>query len=342
MPQGDLLSEVALSGLEGGSVQFNIDPDQIQVMYESGSINGSGSADEFRMLASQYLTQELELRRDEFLLAEWLDRIAEVNVYLKNKSDDLVGSEEISLNAEVDDEEMPKFWSGFGPLDEVMGGLYQGIITIMAKSGHGKTSFMLSLMEAFRQSNVADELWFFENEIPVRLMMYRLRASRQRTQFKSGDKMICGFTSSAEILRRVIEEPNPNRVIFIDSPDVMAGGMGENKRHGIEAIYRDMVSIKERSMLVVAASQVRRRDGRTLTMESVAEAWTKVHYSDMLATAVKLGPIVRGYSQVRMTVPKNRFGLADQEVTFGYNYADLSWDFNGGQAKAVNVDEDDW
>jgi hypothetical protein len=123
----------------------------------------------------------------------------------------------------------------------------------------------------------------------------------------------------------------------------MAGGLGEGKRFGIEQIYRDLVAIKERSKLIVVASQVRRRDRATLTMESVAEAWTKVHYSDMLIGAVKLGKTVRGYSQVRFQSSKNRFGLTDQEVTFGYNYADLSWEANGDRPRSTNIAEDeDW
>jgi hypothetical protein len=295
------------------------------------------------MLVAQYLTAELDLRRDELSLAEWLDRMGEVNTYQKGKGQDLISSDEVSLDTEVADDDMPKFRSGFDPLDQLMGGLYQGILTLMAKSGHGKTSFMLSIMEALRQNNVAEELWFFETEIPVRLMMYRMRAAKKRTQFTSGDRLICGAISSGEILRRVLDNPNPSRVIFVDSPDVMAGGMGENKRFGIESIYRDLVAVKEKSMLVIAASQVRRKDRLNLTMESVAEAWVKVHYSDMLVGASKLPQVSRNFSQVRYSVSKNRFGLADQEVTFGYNYGDLSWEFSGGGSNAIQEDEsEDW
>lgn len=343
LPQGDLIAEAASTGLSGISAQFDVSGDQITSLWQEGSKTGSGSTKEFRMIVAQYLTAELENRRDELLLDEWLDRISEVSSYLRGSEQNLVAGEEVPLDAPDDDTDFPKFQSGFEPLDDVLGGLYQGILTIMAKSGHGKTSFMLSLMEAMRKHDVADELWFFETEIPARLMMYRMREARKRTKFRHNDKLICGSTTSANILRRVIDDPNPNRVIFVDSPDVMAGGLGEAKRFGIESIYRDLVAVKERSQLVVAASQVRRRDRTNLSMESVAEAWTKVHYSDMLVGASKLGRVVRDLQQVRLIASKNRFGIADQEVTFGYNYANLSWKSSGERPNStVTADGEDW
>jgi len=296
------------------------------------------------MIISQYLISELELRRDELLLDEWMDRVAEVNSYLRSKLSELVDNQEVSLeeSAEYDDADLPKFQSGFTPLDDVLGGFYQGIVTLMAKTGQGKTSLMLSLMEAIRENDAADEIWFFEMEIPARLMMYRLRPARKRTKFLPADRIICGNTTSSQILARVRENPNPNRVIFVDSPDVMAGGLGEAKRFGIEAIYRDLVSVKECSKMVVVASQIKRGTRGRLSMEDVAEAWTKVHYSDILIGATKLGKVIRNLSQVRLTVSKNRFGLADQEVVFGFNYADLSWE-NGNRPQSSNVDDqEDW
>lgn len=342
LPQGDLISEAAQSGLGGLSAQYDISSEQLSALYQEGSTNGPGSPAEFRMIVAQYLTSELEARRDELVLSEWLDRLAEVNAYLQNNGQGLVASSEVALDTTDEEEEIPKFRSGFAPLDDVLGGLYQGILTLMAKSGHGKTSFMLTLMEALRKSNAASEIWFFETEIPARLMMYRMRSARRRVKFGHKDLLICGATTSADILRRVVEKPNPERVIFVDSPDVMAGGLGESKRFGIEAIYRDLVAVKERSKLVVVASQVRRRDRLNLSMESVAEAWTKVHYSDMLIGASKLGRIVRNLQQVRFSVSKNRFGVADQEVTFGYNYADLSWENSSEKPRSLNNSEDDW
>lgn len=343
LPQGDLLNEAANSGLAGISAQYDLNQDQLLSMYQEGSIGGPGSSNEFRMIVAQYLTAELESRRDELLLAEWLDRMSEVSLYLQNSTQELVTNEEVPLDTETDDNDIPKFYTGFAPLDEVLGGCYQGILTLMAKSGHGKTSFMLTLMEALRANDVADEIWFFETEIPARLMMFRMRQARKRVKFRHKDLLICGATTSSAILRRVTEDPNPNRIIMVDSPDVMAGGLGEGKRFGIETIYRDLVAVKERSKLVVAASQVRRRDRSNLSMESVAEAWTKVHYSDMLIGASKLGRVVRNLQQVRFSVPKNRFGIADQEVTFGYNYADLSWEEPTERPRTQNTDEgDDW
>lgn len=343
LPQPDLLVEAAIHGLSGITSQFGIPQAQVNELYQEGGSLDPGSAAEFRSLATQVIAGELDLRRDEFTLSEYLDRMAILNGYLTAGDQSLVANEDIPLDIVTDIGRLPKWESGFSPLDTILGGCYQGILTLIAKSGSGKTSLMLSLMEAIRSTSKSAELWFYETEIPSTLMLYRMKDIRERVQFTSRDRLICGDVTSDEIVRRVKSDPNPNRVIFVDSPDVMSGGSGEGKRFAIEKIYRDLVTVKEHSALVVVASQARRKD-RGITLESVAEAWVKVHYSDMVIGMTKLGRIVQGLSQVKLSVPKNRFGMADQEITFGYNYANLEWKLaEGKRANVVNTEEgEDW
>jgi predicted ATP-dependent serine protease len=166
------------------------------------------------------------------------------------------------------------------------------------------------------------------------MMLYRTMEARARTKFKKNDLLICGAASMTEIIAKVQQSPDPNRVIFIDSPDVMAGGTSEGRRFAIEAIYREMVRLKGMCKLVVVASQTRRKDGR-LALESVSEAWSKVHYSDMVLSLTRLGSANaegdpnNGQRSVRLSVHKNRFGVTDRYIPFVFDYGDLSWQSTG-------------
>lgn len=296
----------------------------MKMLYTEGSKGGRGSTGEFQVIAAEVITSELDLRRDELTLTEYLSRMGELYQYLNSAGESLVAASEISLGDAPAHTPFPKFESGFTPLDDVLGGCYQGILTLMGKSGHGKTSLMLAMMEALRASEVASEVWFFEAEIPQQMMLYRTEPMRHRTKFRKADTLVCGSITISDILHRVREKPDPNRVIFIDSPDVMSGGIGDGRRFALEGIYRELVTLKERSKMVVVASQSRRREGK-LSLESVSEAWAKVHYSDMVVGFSKLGATEQGQSTVRMSVLKNRFGLSDRYIKMAFDYGDLTW-----------------
>ena len=65
-------------------------------------------------------------------------------------------------------------------------------------------------------------------------MLYRLLPARERIDFRLGkDILMCGTFTIDEIIEKIRADPDPDRVIFIDSPDVMAGGTGEDKRFAL-------------------------------------------------------------------------------------------------------------
>lgn len=342
-PQGPIIDAISHNGIAGASAELDLGIAQLYNLHEEGKRGGPGSDQEFRFLLAQVISSEIDLRRDELVLTDYFKLMETLSQYVNVTSDNLVDNDEAVLDKVPDSTPLIKWNSGFEPFDLITGGFYQGIMMLMGRPGHGKTTVMLSMMEALRVSGTASSIWFFELEIPLQLMLFRNSPSRQRTKFKGDDRIVCGLSSLETVIERVKENPDPNRVIFIDSPDVMAGGVGEGRRFAVEELYRDLIRLKSLCKLVVVASQARRND-RTLTLESGSEAWAKAFYVDIIITLSRMGRGVGQWSRVRCSVPKNRFGPPDREITFSYNYNNLSYEVDSVAREQVGIldSEEDW
>jgi hypothetical protein len=342
-PQGPIITALATHGVSGAVVELDLSADQLQSLYEEGRHGGPGSDREFRIILAQIISSEIDLRRDELTLTEYFKLIGTLSDYTNTESDQLVENDEASLDKVPESTPLHKWQTGFEPFDLITGGFYKGITMIMGRPGHGKTTLMLSMMEALRITGEASSIWFYELEIPLELMLYRNSPSRQRVKFKSDDRMICGLSSLEAVIERAQENPDPNRIIFIDSPDVMAGGIGEGRRFALEDLYRSLIRLKKHCKHVFVASQARRND-RTLTLDSGAEAWAKAFYVDIIITVSRTGRGVGSWSRVRSSVVKNRFGPPDREIVFNYNYNNLEFEVDSVARAQVNVspEDDDW
>ncbi len=336
---GELLEKVASFGLMGASTEFDIPEDQVRNLYERGNHSGKASKEEFQMLLATELLEQIEQQRADIPVSEYLEITRKIADYATRTSTELIDTEEVDL---ADDEafasvdQIPKWNTGFDPLDAITGGHYQSICMMIGKPGHGKTSLMLSILAGMVEAQSASSTWFFELEIPKKLMQYRIQPLRERVTFRpKKDILFCGSFTMDDIIEKAKEDPDPGRVIFIDSPDVMAGGTGEAKRFVLESIYMRLIQLKWLCQAVIVSSWPRRKDAR-ISLESGSEAWAKAWYSDMIIGLAMLGRTRNGLHNVRLNTLKNRFGPPDQETTFQYNYGDLSWQFHG------KVADDDW
>lgn len=288
-------------------------------LYEEGSKLGDGTSDEAIAITSRLVEGSTQL--------DTSGRIALYHELIKWGEKHKTGTEMVYAELLLEDTpgrpfEIPKFDTGFVPLDEITGGFYQSLVVIMAAPGTGKTSIMLTMMEELRRNNQAESLWFFENEIPSGMMQGKIAPILKRTEFiPEKDRIFCGPYDSDQIVELVAKDPCPDRVVFFDSPDVVFQSGGE-RRFDLEKAYRDMVGIKSLAKMIVVASQPRRND-RQLTMTSVAEAWQKAWYADIMIALQR-----NGLSQLLSRVVKNRFGHNMQSLYFDYDYIDLSWHFS--------------
>lgn len=333
LPYGDIIREVSELGSSGAAVNLRLSNGQLTKLVEEGSEGGDGSEEELRLLIADLALGEMELRKEDMEIKEYLRFLDNIKAFSDGHAD-LVQIGEIDLGTEDDTEvSIPKFKTGFEPLDILTGGVYQGITIMMGKPGHGKTSILLSIMETLRYTEVASSIWFYNVEIPREMMLYKIRPMRRRTQFTpEEDILYCGYYSLPEIIKAVQDDPNPDRVLIIDGPDAMTGAAGEGRRFALEAFMIELVKVKELLKWIVISSQVRRKD-RHITLESGAEAWAKAWYADISVGITKIGGTRD--SQVKMRIVKNRFGPSDREGIFKYDFTDLIYEDHSMQ-------DDDW
>lgn len=332
VPNSELYEEVAKHGLEGAAEALDIPRPQMQKLLEMGRVGGKGSLAEFRLLIAKEVMDNETL--EDLPIPRRLGIMSLIDRYVNGAADNIIETDEASLNTTDIPEGVPKFKTGFTPLDAVLvDGVYQGILMFMAQPGEGKTSTMISVMEWLKRSNPDWEMWFFEQEIPLRLMLARMKPVLTRTKFSSKDMLICGQMSIEEIIKRLAKPPiNPNRVIFIDSPDAMPGLGSDNTTRELGHIFRQLVRIKESAQLVVVSTQPNRRVSGPLTKTSPANSWEKVWYVDMMVGVAKLGA-----NRMRMHALKNRFGIEGTEVLYQYNLQDFTFD-----PRSIETAEDDW
>lgn len=349
LPQGDIIQSVAILGVNKAILEKKLPEDQVKNLYEHGQYGVGksrrkkrrrpdvGSPGEFRLLAGQEISTTIEESRDNFDFSEYLSLMSDLHDWIAYGGEALLPYEFSTLDSDEEGEEVPKWDSGFEPFDLMLGGCYQGICTVMGFPGHGKTSIMLTWMEEMRASNAADEIWFYEVEMPLRIMLWKMRPMKRRTKFKKEDVLSSGEFTMKEVYNKVLEDPNPDRVIMIDGPDAMVGGTGEGKRFYLESIYHDLLRLKEKAKMVVVSSQIRRKDRGTISMESVAEAWSKAWFSDMMISIQKQRRTASGI-QIRAQVLKNRLGVPDRDIRFSYDYQALSWELD----YIPDFEGDDW
>ena len=310
-------------GLSAALPDLGAPLEHLQMLYEQGEQMGPGTEEECRLLIADMIHREVSER--ELSLHDTLVIYNEVEGFVRRG--DLLEESEVDLSTvqETDLVDIPKWDSGFTPLDMALGGMYQGLLMIMARPGVGKTSMTLSIAEGLVTQGIP--IVYIENEIPESLMLPRMKPIFQRTKFKKNDRLICASWSSKEVLEFVRDNPDPERVVIYDSPDVMTGG--DDKRLQLEKAYQDMVKVKMLSKAVIVTSQPRRRDDE-LRITSAAESWAKAWYADAMV-GLQSAP----QSRLRIRVLKNRFGPNSNEVLFGYDYETL-------EAKDSAYDESDW
>ena len=332
LPYSEILDSVSELGASGTDVNFSLPQGQIGDLLKRGGGNGPGSEEELRLLIADLALGELELSRETLDLKTYLQSMEAVKVFA-TRGEELVTRKQIDLGSpEEEIEEIPKFKTGFEPLDLLTGGLYQGISVFMGKPGHGKTSLLLSVMEDMRIRNVCSSVWFFNIEIPEKMMLYKTRPMRDRTRFYEGkDILFCGYYPISEVARMLEGDPDPDRVLIVDGPDAMTGSSGDRVRFALAEIYVQLVQLKELTKHIMVSSQVRRKD-KLIQLESGAESWQKAWYADILIGINKIGSIRR--NRVWMKILKNRFGPVDREATFDYDFINLNY--------TGDFEEDDW
>lgn len=320
LPQGEIIQSIASFGLSGVEVGLGLSRPQVEALIAQGSGDGKPTQEEFRYLVSHYLTEAVVEQKESMPLPDFMKKMDAISRW-SNGSAALIDVAEGEFTGEGSTFE--KWMTGFQPFDTIFEGFYQGLFMILGSTGTGKTTHMLALAEQLRRTNMASEIWFFQTEIPQEMFKYRMKPMTERTHFIPGkDRIFYGLQSVPEIIEMVKSNPDPNRIIFHDSPDVLAGGSADDgRRFELENIFRDFVVLKSLVKAVWVASQVRRKD-RVIKVTSSAESWAKAWYVDGMIGLQKMG---FKDNMVNMTanVVKNRFGPVDFAINYNFDQANI-------------------
>lgn len=339
LPQGEIIQALASFGLAGVEVGLGLSRAQLEKLIKAGAKDGKATREEWKYLISNLITEALIEQKDSMKISEFMGRSDLLSKYI-NGGASLIVSEEGGFTD--DGVDIAKWQSGFTPFDMIFEGFYQGLFMILGSTGTGKTSHLLSLAGMFRKLNLADEIWFYQTEIPQAMFKYRMKPMVQKVKFKPGkDRIFYGLQSFAEIIETLKSNPNPNRIVFHDSPDVLAASQDDGRRFELESLFRDLVVMKSLCKAVFVTSQVRRKD-RTVKVTSASESWAKAWYADGMIGIQKMG--FRGTNALmKANVVKNRFGPVDFEIQYEYDMISLEGHLNSKSKKRVSgwTDEED-
>lgn len=279
-----------------------------KTLHRKGSIYGEGSLDEFKQCLDKVITTELQTFEERSKFWNYLSTLAE-GLFDEN---DVIDLKDIKAGDPIE-----KFSSGFEPFDKVVDGFYQSIVTVAATPGAGKTTLLLSFLGELAKTY---PVWYFQTEIPAKLSKSRISLVKPE-KIADGCRIFHGNYSSETILELVEKEPNPNRIVIYDSPEIKTSGAEPISY--FEKVYQDLVAIKQQSRMVVVTSQTKQNVGwEDLGIYSLSDSAAKARYTDIILYLSRI------YDTVLIKTAKNRFGPLGQTMTkYDYETLQIKKDF---------------
>lgn len=274
----------------------------MKAAYNKGCVYGETTVDEFKQVLHKVVAAELKTFEES---KKFWD-------YVNSLTDGLFEENEETWLEEIEGgEDIEKFNSGFALFDKAVGGFYESIVTVAGTPGSGKTTLILSLMGHLARFY---PVWYYQTEIPGRLIKTRIAKIKPPT-FDKGCKAFFGNYTTDSIIEAVKKNPDPNRIIIYDSPEIKNSGL-EILAYW-EKIYQDLVTLKMHCKMVIVTSQTKQNIGwDDLGIYSLSDSAAKSRYSDIL---LYVGRIM---DTVLVKTAKNRFGQLGQ-TSGSYDYASM-------------------
>lgn len=310
-----------LGELHKGIAVTGINLAQLRKVIQDGSVGGKGSRTEIATIVFRLGKPHLSEDREALLrYYTELDKLAMGKI---NLLDDMESTNLGEIDPEdVDIVDIPKFTTGFEPIDLVTDGLYQGLCVIMGHPGSGKTTFTTSLMQSLAQQSVP--VAYFQNELAPSVYKGRVIAlarAREIWPYTTEHTIHSGTLTSTDVLEYIGKHENKDRVVIYDSPD-LAVGISPNARFDLAREFLDLTHASFRAKAVITTSQANRAGPLELT--SFAESWTKAWVTSIVITVEQIGMTHTGMPLVQMSTVKNRFGPL-RTVHFNFDYATGGW-----------------
>lgn len=274
----------------------------LKASYRKGESFGEGTVEEIKQCLDKVVSAELKTYQEKKRFWDYLNTLT-TGLFTQNDECDL---EDIK-----DGEEIEKFASGFIPFDICTEGFYQAIVTVAGMPGAGKTSLVLSFLGALVKNY---PVWYFQTEIPAPLIKTRISLVKPNN-IVTGSRIFCGNYTTENILDKIEKDPNKDRIIIYDSPEIKTSGQ-DNVVY-FEKVYQDFVAMKMKSKLVVTTSQIKQNiPWESLDEYSLSDSASKGRYSDIILYVGKL------LDSTLFKTAKNRFGPTNSTMV-KYDYERL-------------------
>lgn len=301
----DLISSGAKSGFNTNHAQLA----QLEVIYTTGASDRPSTQEEFRELLSQAIF-------DTLLEAHTMDTrkrtalFAQLDAYSTSTS--VIPQTRRAWNSPAPPS--THFQTGFAPLDRVLGNkVRKGVITVLAIPGDGKSYFGLALGDIWD-----GPVWMFDPENGEEVTLERAQTiAREKCEEK---EFIFGNYDPTTILAEARADPNPNRLIILDSLHFVCG-TGQNAGDAIRyaRAYECAIQLAAVSKLVLITTQIKRgADGDSIDA-GAASACIERHSAVLLH--LKKGMLRPDLLQTyRLFASKHRTGVGGLELEYAFHY----------------------
>ena len=304
----ELITSAAKNGIASGVANF----EQLATLYEAGARFGiEPTIIEFRSLLTNLLREEIEKR--DMQIEDRLDLLDRLVRFYKQGTSYIA---QVRRNFNSPAPIMAKFSTGFAPLDKVLGGsTVTEVTTIVATTGTGKSYISLAIAAGWKHGSV----WFYDPENGESLMLTRTE-SIDRDKSYDNKELIFGFYNPEQILEELRDNPDPGRLIIMDSLHFICGtGRTPDSGTRYERTYNAAVAMKQYCKKIIITTQVKRgADGDSI--DSAAASSCIEHHSGAMIHLSKGLPLGDGTYEYRMFCSKNRNGVGGTEVKFAFDY----------------------
>lgn len=325
----------AMHGLGGsGGALPATSLEQLATIYEAGSESGaSPSLEEFRSTLATIIHEKI-CGNDAIPTLDQIKLTTQLGKWYAGL-DSSNGDDIIDFDAEV---ETPMFTkSGFWPFDRIAGknGLPQEVITILGKPGTFKTTWLALMAIEWRRQDIGPVI-FAQTELAKGAMRMKIDALTKPGEklWRSGvDQMVFGRRKLMEVLEDCERNPDPDRLVIVDSVTGYAGqGDTPDSRSRFADLYHQGMATKNSSRMAVFATHVKRGQDM-MDIESAAGSSAVERFSGLLITLEKDdAKRPDGFTEVWIDTVKNRY--SDKTKRFK-----VAFDYKNG--KVYDADEDE-
>lgn len=315
VPLIDTIEGIQAYGIVGYCADNDVPIEQIEALIRKGKQSGTEvSIAEYKKIISQ--VAYAGIYESKLQPSHKVKLYAKIDQWSNEQATSLVNKEVSTFSKELEASEDTEFLftSGIEPLDRLSGIPSNSLTIILAKTGTGKTSFMLSLANALA---LEYRIVYVSYEMSSKSVRYR---AKHLSNLEGNAILLTGNTTLSEIEGYATEDT----IIFIDYLALVPSNDTGEMRHKLTNIASDLLRLSTRCKAVITAHQANRQE-KDLSLNSISEAYAVSWYASLVLGLEKMGTDydMPGYNTVSLQTLKHRYGKADNKVIFPMNYSTL-------------------